>query len=333
MSARNEELQGLFEWRGFVQMVQIGSNISGRGRTFAAAIFWLMAPIAGFASEQIENNVDRPGSDYSTIKIGKVETFLSLGPEFCQERCLADNTRCRAWTYVRPGVRDKRALCILREAAPAPVSDSCCVSGVVNGNTDIGQTPDAKPVPSAPQATVPPAASERANEPYGSIGVKYAGLGGPRGALGAPVSGEADAPHGGRCQQFQSGMICWHPEIGEAFGVWGAIYSKWAAAGGVEFGYPVIDERVTSDGRGRYVHVRGVQYPDRPEASIFWTPQTGAHTIYGAIRDAWAKQGWERGPLGYPISDEYQSNTFRRVNFEGGYIRWAPDTGIEVRKR
>lgn len=167
-------------------------------------------------------------------------------------------------------------------------------------------------------------------EPFGAIGEKYVGLGGARGALGAPGSSEADAPHGGRCQQFQNGMMCWHPEIGEAFGVWGAIYSKWLDMGRTEFGYPITDERVTSDGRGRYNHFRGMQYPNRPEASIFWSPQTGAHAIYGAIRDAWAQQGWERGPLGYPTSGEHQDGKYRRVNFQGGYIRWAPDTGIET---
>ena len=97
-------------------------------------------------------------------------------------------------------------------------------------------------------------------------------------------------------------------------------------------GYPITDERVTSDGRGRFNHFRGMQYPNRPESSIFWSPQNGAHAIYGAIREAWAQQGWERGPLGYPTSDEYQDGKYRRVNFERGHIVWAPDTGVQVRQ-
>jgi len=168
--------------------------------------------------------------------------------------------------------------------------------------------------------------------PYGAIGGKYAQLGGPDGALGQPTSAESGAPHGGRCQQFQHGMICWHPQIAEAFAVWGSIHDRWSQLGRVEFGYPITDEMRTSDGRGRFNHFRGMQFPTRPESSIFWTPQTGARAIYGAIRDAWANQGWERGPLGYPTMEEHQDGKYRRVNFERGYIRWAPDTGIEIGK-
>jgi uncharacterized protein with LGFP repeats len=139
-----------------------------------------------------------------------------------------------------------------------------------------------------------------------------------------------DAAYGGRCQKFQHGMICAHAEIGEAHALWGSIYRKWVEFKYVEFGYPITDEQSTPDGRGRYNHFRGMQYPNRPESSIYWTPQTGAHAIYGAIRDAWAQQGWERGPLGYPTSDEHQDGKYRRVDFERGYIRWAGDTGIEI---
>ena len=39
-------------------------------------------------------------------------------------------------------------------------------------------------------------------------------------------------------------------------------------------------------------------------AAAYWTPITGAHEVRGAIRDRWAALGWERGSLGYPVSDE-----------------------------
>jgi uncharacterized protein with LGFP repeats len=168
------------------------------------------------------------------------------------------------------------------------------------------------------------------NAPRGAIGDKYAKLGGLRSGIGPALGGETDAPHGGRCQRFEHGSICWHPEIGEAFTVWGDIHKKWMQHRGVEYGYPITDERTAPDGRGRYNHFRAMQLPGRPEASIYWTPQTGANAIWGAIRDAWAQQGWERGPLGYPTSDEHQDGKYRRVNFERGVIRWAPDTGIEI---
>ena len=39
-------------------------------------------------------------------------------------------------------------------------------------------------------------------------------------------------------------------------------------------------------------------------AAAYWTPITGAHEVRGAIRDRWVALGWERGSLGYPVSDE-----------------------------
>jgi len=67
-----------------------------------------------------------------------------------------------------------------------------------------------------------------------------------------------------------------------------------------------------------------------PEGSIYWTPQTGAHLIYGAIRAKWASMGWEKSSLGYPTSDEFAEGGYRRSNFERGYIRWTPERGAEV---
>jgi len=284
----------------------------------------------------MENNVDRPGSDFLRDEIVPRRD----NPARCQQACLASD-KCRAWTYVRPGVQGTNGVCYLKHAAPPPVSSSCCISGVKPSKSGADAMRERGPLapPRAPgDVTQPPGdiagsvpgAGPSGAAPYGKIGDKYAALGGAGGALGPPTGEERDAPHGGRCQTFRHGAICWHPAVGEAFALWGVIHDKWMQLGQIEFGYPITDERPTSDGRGRYNHFRGMQYPGTPEASIFWTPQTGAHAIYGAIRDAWAQQGWERGPLGYPTSDEHQDGKYRRVNFERGYIRWAPDTGIEI---
>lgn len=164
---------------------------------------------------------------------------------------------------------------------------------------------------------------------YGAIADKYAKLGGDKGALGPAITDEAGAAHGGRFNAFRNGLIYWHPKIG-AFAVQGAIAGKWDAAGRVNFGYPYTDETATADGRGRYNHFRAMHLPGNPEASIYWTPQTNAHAIYGDIRKKWASIGWERSPLGYPTSDEIQDGAFRRVNFERGYIRWSSRGGAEV---
>lgn len=176
------------------------------------------------------------------------------------------------------------------------------------------------------------AATAAAHAVYGKIGEKYNKLGGAAGALGPAVSDEADAPYGGRLQYFKEGTIWWHPSIGDAFAVQGAINVKYFQVGRTEFGYPITDELTTPDGRGRYNHFRAVQEPGMPEASIYWTPETGAHEVQGLIRDAWAKGGWERGELGYPTSDEFQDGPNRRSNFEHGYILWSQQDGIRVNK-
>lgn len=173
-------------------------------------------------------------------------------------------------------------------------------------------------------------AGAQAAEPYGKIGEKYAALGGHGGVLGLPVGDEANAPFGGRFHDFKGGSIYWHPQIGQAFAVWGAIGGKFHALGNAGFGYPITDESTTPDRRGRYNHFRAMQLPGRPESSIYWTPETGAHEIHGLIRDAWAKAGWERGKLGYPTSDEFQDGAFRRGNFEHGYIQWSQKTGARI---
>jgi len=46
----------------------------------------------------------------------------------------------------------------------------------------------------------------------------------------------------------------------------------------------------TADDRGRC--------RDFEHGPIYWTPQTGAREVHGAIRDKWASMGWERSRLG-----------------------------------
>lgn len=293
----------------------------------------LFGAVSARAASQHEMNTDRPGSDYKVEIVRRIAPGMDGIPDFCEALCLAEHGKCRAWTYVKAGVQHKSPLCYLKNDIPKPVPNVCCISGVLpsKSRSAVAEEPgDVAIQPDAPARAPAPPSSLGAVQPSGAIGDKYAKLGGANGAMGHPAASETDAPHGGRCQAFQNGTVCWHPDIGEAFGVWGLIYAKWTQVGRVEFGYPITDERPTPDGRGRFNHFRSIQYPGRPEASIYWTPHTGAHAIYGAIRDAWAQQGWERGPLGYPTSDEHQDGKYRRVNFERGFIRWAPDTGIEV---
>lgn len=155
---------------------------------------------------------------------------------------------------------------------------------------------------------------------YGAIRAKWVALGAFFGFLGHPGTGESATPDGrGRFNHFEGGSIYWTPQTG-AFEVHGSIRDKWAATGWERgFGYPLTDETTTPDGRGRYNHFE--------RGSIYWTPQTGAHVIYGAIRDHWASMGWERSRLGYPTSDEKDWPGVaggRCSDFEHGRIVWSP---------
>lgn len=98
-----------------------------------------------------------------------------------------------------------------------------------------------------------------------------------------------------------------------------AISEKYASLGGQSswLGAPEAPEAKCPDGVGSYQHYKG-------GASIYWTPSTGAHLVYGLIRAKWAKLGWERSPLGYPTSDEEESPSKKgRYNtFQHGAILW-----------
>lgn len=165
-----------------------------------------------------------------------------------------------------------------------------------------------------------------------AIDDKYAALGGPGGFLGHPVdegagSHEMDTADGrGRVRDFQGGSIYWSPATG-AFEVHGDIRVKWAQLGGEGgfLGFPLTDETGTPDGVGRFNHFEG--------GSIYWTPQTGAHEVHGAIRNHWASMGWETSFLRYPTTDERLDGAGRFSQFQGGSIHWTPDGHIDVRQR
>ncbi|RZL60428.1 MAG: hypothetical protein EOO93_13930 [Pedobacter sp.] len=116
--------------------------------------------------------------------------------------------------------------------------------------------------------------------------------------------------------------ICYNSHAKAVFEIHGAIYQKWVALGGTNWGIPNTDESPCWDGVGRYNHFNSDQ------ATIMWSPQSGAQGIWGDIRRRWAELGWERSYLGYPTSDESNFPDGGRVNsFQKGGIYWWSDTG------
>ncbi|OOC04203.1 PQQ-dependent sugar dehydrogenase [Amycolatopsis azurea] len=119
--------------------------------------------------------------------------------------------------------------------------------------------------------------------------------------LGAPTGPEV-ADGNVRYRPYAGGRLYWSTETGVKQ-IEGEILKKYLALGGHrKFGPPATDELPTPDGIGRFNH-----FPDWPgtqRSSIYWTPSTGAHPVYGRIRIKWEALGWETGPLGYPTTDE-----------------------------
>jgi L,D-peptidoglycan transpeptidase YkuD (ErfK/YbiS/YcfS/YnhG family) len=157
----------------------------------------------------------------------------------------------------------------------------------------------------------------------GAILERYQALGGPQGLHGHPITDELSTPNGrGRYNHFWAGSIYWTPYTG-AHSVHGYIHQRWGQLGWENgpLGFPTTDEFGTPDGRGRYNHFEF--------GSIYWTPTTGAHGVYGYIRDRWAAMGWERSRLGFPTTDELATaNLQGRFNhFEGGSVYWSPASG------
>ncbi len=101
----------------------------------------------------------------------------------------------------------------------------------------------------------------------------------------------------------------------------GAIEVQYEALGGCGsiLGVPLTNELTTPDTIGRYTVFE--------HGSIYWTPNTGAHEVLGAIRDKWKELGWEAGALGYPISGETDVAGGRASEFEHGSLTWKRDTG------
>jgi Ca-activated chloride channel homolog len=68
-------------------------------------------------------NIDRPGEDFFDTDLDQPD------PAPCAAACQRD-PRCKAWTFVKPGVQGEKARCWLKDAVIDPIPDECCDSGV-----------------------------------------------------------------------------------------------------------------------------------------------------------------------------------------------------------
>ena len=199
------------------------------------------------------------------------------------------------------------------------------VQGIADGGRG-GQEVRFMSSPSAPRKIVW-TAKTGAQLIAGPMLLAWSRVRGGGGALGYPTSGtNATLPRGGTDQRFEFGTIVSHPQAG-VHEVHGAIHERYVALRRSRYGFPTTDETPTSDGRGRFNHFRA---PDGSECSIYWSPGNGAWEVYGPIRDLWAQQGWERGPLGYPTGDPKPTDVPGELGqtFTGGRITLDPSGAV-----
>jgi hypothetical protein len=79
--------------------------------------------VGGGSPQQTEMNIDRPGNDYRSLYLPRPLHVL------CKAAC-ANDAKCKAYTYVKPGVQGRQARCYLKDKIPAAHASDCCVSGV-----------------------------------------------------------------------------------------------------------------------------------------------------------------------------------------------------------
>lgn len=160
----------------------------------------------------------------------------------------------------------------------------------------------------------------------GAIRNHYAWSGYQNGRLGYPVSEErCGLVRDGCYQMFEGGSIVWSAGSGAHTNHYGAIRSRWESLGYENgyLGYPVGEETCQL--------VRGGCYQPFQGGFILWQTNVGTYTSRpGAIRQLWGDQGFERGPIGYPRSDEECYNGYCRQFFEGGYIHWTAAAGVHA---
>ena len=132
--------------------------------------------------------------------------------------------------------------------------------------------------------------------------------------IGAPTSDEFKTPQkSGAGQHFEGGSIYWSQPTG-AHEVHGSIRDKWKSLGleNSFLGFPTTDETSTPDGYGRFNFFEG--------GAIYYHPHLGTFAVPKMIVEVWKKNGWEKGKLGYPISDEIIKNNNSIQKFEFGAV-------------
>mgnify|MGYP000315354057 CR=1 FL=1 len=111
------------------------SKLKGITRLGTLVIVTLLMAVLFYPMKSIawETDTDRPTMDYKNFWIDKdTETFVAV--KKCEDACKEDS-QCKAFTYVKPGVQGIHGRCYLKNGVPSPVKNTNCISGVVRLET------------------------------------------------------------------------------------------------------------------------------------------------------------------------------------------------------
>ena len=165
----------------------------------------------------------------------------------------------------------------------------------------------------------PMAKASPESEAADAISAAWQAAGGADSVVGSP-DGDPYEVGGGYAQDFSEGKIFFTPDAG-AHLLYGAVLDKYESLGGPadsDLGFPTLDE--VPGLIGPESRVSTFNASDKP--AIFWTPETGAWAVRGAINAAWDALGGSSGTMGVPVEEERYDGDVVSQRFSGGEISW-----------
>lgn len=113
-----KKFKGLGKWSLLLAVLLLHQSVSLQGASAAWEVF-----------------TDRPGGNLpgTPFPVHDKEAFVAVTE--CENAC-KNNSECRAYTYVKPGIQGPDGYCWLKNDVPAPIKNECCTSGVVRPKTD-----------------------------------------------------------------------------------------------------------------------------------------------------------------------------------------------------
>ena len=99
-------------------------SVSGPNRRISYLVFLYRYETVATnpSSSFFQEGVNLPGSDYRSFFQSQAD------PKICQAACM-DEGRCRAWTWVAPGIQGSQSKCWLKHSIPTATKSDCCTSG------------------------------------------------------------------------------------------------------------------------------------------------------------------------------------------------------------